>query len=346
VPLLKELRRRIDDCLAEYQLKASSILHDLPMKVGVQLKKQEHISIRSISDAVKEDISHKRETDALTDMGHQFGTFLPQLYTSSEALLQTLLNENLQGRIRRYDSQALSKLGKLIQGLRERGICLQYLADQQHRLEREYNDWDHAVTGVELQLQRLRKTLEDHSEQIRILQHNLVETWHHLRWKEVGDWKECIFDKETKFSTDSSNMDLLFLANLFDLPYWSRLWIVQEVLLAKKIVLCFSDDARTTQDWEILTAARKSVEGIPAAWEMDTTIAILTSLARECLPFRLDRQRECRDQGWSFQSLVMMTEKLLCQDPRDKIYGLLGLVQTNDQVEFDINYAKPMHDLY
>jgi hypothetical protein len=124
------------------------------------------------------------------------------------------------------------------------------------------------------------------------------------------------------------------------------LWIVQEVLLAKKIVLYFGDEAQTTQDWDILTAARKSVEGIPAAWETDTTIAILTSLTRECLPFWLDRQREFRDRGWSFQSLVMMTEKSLCQDPRDKIYGLLGLAQRKDQAKLDIDYSKRMHELY
>lgn len=39
VPLLKKLRRRIDGCLAAHQLKASAILHDLPMKVGAQSKK-------------------------------------------------------------------------------------------------------------------------------------------------------------------------------------------------------------------------------------------------------------------------------------------------------------------
>jgi hypothetical protein len=95
-----------------------------------------------------------------------------------------------------------------------------------------------------------------------------------------------------------------------------------------------------------LTKARSSVERIPAAWETDTTLAILTRLARQCLPFWLDRQREFRDGGWSFQSLLIMTEKSLCKDPLDKVYGLLGLAKKSTQVKFDINYSKKLHELY
>ena len=117
--------------------------------------------------------------------------------------------------------------------------------------------------------------------------------------------------------------------------------VVQEVLLADKIVLCFGDEARTTRDWDIVTRARHSLQRIPAAWEVESVLGVPINLVRESLPFRLDKLREHQDRGWPVENLLITTEKSLCIDPRGKIYGLLGLVEDFGVGDLDIDYSNP-----
>jgi len=136
------------------------------------------------------------------------------------------------------------------------------------------------------------------------------------------------------------------LPEIYALPYWSRLWIVQEVLLARKVILHFGDDSRTTKDWDILTKARHSLEQIPDDWGFHTDIGTTINDFKRSLPLRLDKQREHRDRGWPLYTLLITTEKSLCQNPRDKIYGLLGLANDFRGGDLDINYSKPLYKTY
>jgi hypothetical protein len=58
-------------------------------------------------------------------------------------------------------------------------------------------------------------------------------------------------------------------------------------------------------------------------------------------PFRLDQQR--RDKysgGHAFRRLLETHKHALCQDPRDKIYGLVGLAEDIDLDSFPMDYRK------
>ena len=106
--------------------------------------------------------------------------------------------------------------------------------------------------------------------------------------------------------------------------YWTRLWIVQEIGLASKIeIQCGADSAR----WEAFTKAGLMFRG------------------DEKLPMRIAQQRIRRRGGsCSLDSLLKDCGESLCQDPRDKVYGLLGLV-TEGQV-LEVDYSKSLFDLF
>jgi hypothetical protein len=137
-----------------------------------------------------------------------------------------------------------------------------------------------------------------------------VEEWQKLKMKESLQWLEQVIDdtisrrmlkinkllKKPKPSVGerilrlrhSWSDHLLCLASICDLPYWRRLWIVPEVLLAKEVVICFGDDERTTRDWEMWAKARQNLERIPDIWDIPPIIARSITSIKQSLLFQLD----------------------------------------------------------
>ncbi|KAH8745021.1 hypothetical protein F5882DRAFT_423371 [Hyaloscypha sp. PMI_1271] len=172
-----------------------------------------------------------------------------------------------------------------------------------------------------------------------------VREWRGLSTMEWEKWQDRVFlPLHTKYK--SWDILLLSLTDVCDLAYWSRLWIVQEVLLAKDLVLCFGDDARTSKSWNVLTKARHTLSQIPIFWPCDPDIGERLEMIRYSLPFQLDRLRDRSGRGWPLHSLLEITENSLCREPRDKVYGLLGLANDCEVGDIDISYSKPIEDVY
>ncbi|KAK7985799.1 hypothetical protein PG988_003421 [Apiospora saccharicola] len=125
------------------------------------------------------------------------------------------------------------------------------------------------------------------------------------------------------------------LANLLERPYWRRVWIVQEIVLAEKLRLqCGLDEAR----WEGLTnlldprgrkrvfeprAAKRSIESV-----------------RGSLPARIHSLRHSHQvRGCRLQEVLEATRGSLCTDPRDRVYGLLGIADDVGDGRFEVDYS-------
>jgi hypothetical protein len=101
---------------------------------------------------------------------------------------------------------------------------------------------------------------------------------------------------------------------LLDRPWFSRLWVWQEIFLSNRraVVRCgntefnWSDFRRT-----LLTLRRKRDEGIPAG--LYAKVGHLKHLLGSFQPN-------------NFERLIEHSARKTCADPRDHIYGLLGLV--------------------
>jgi hypothetical protein len=106
--------------------------------------------------------------------------------------------------------------------------------------------------------------------------------------------------------------------------YWDRLWIIQEIGRARQKEVCFGNLA---MDWnafiEIATLHNTSYEG----------------------PLRLKRLLQDKYSGsHTLRKLLYDHREALCKEPRDKIYGLVGLAA--DAVEFPMDYSKSLINVW
>lgn len=126
---------------------------------------------------------------------------------------------------------------------------------------------------------------------------------------------------------------------LSKLDYWQRLWIRQEIILAQKLIVylgvsevsweqlyIFSEDI-ASGDFHILCGAHE-----------DALQQRLKSLNNA----RLGRQRDYY-MGMRWEAALEMSRNCLCEDVRDRAYGMLGLVRGDLEIKAD--YSLPASDL-
>ena len=113
-----------------------------------------------------------------------------------------------------------------------------------------------------------------------------------------------------------------------DRLYFRRLWIIQEVTLAKSVIVHCGDDA---MEWSELvdahlgydetnTRARDRVQAINSHWRRNTNgnVAFLSTLRRIALADAMKRTMNILDLGFE-------TRHTECQDPRDRLYALMSI---------------------
>lgn len=135
-------------------------------------------------------------------------------------------------------------------------------------------------------------------------------------------------------------------------PYWGRLWIIQEVLLAKKLVLCcgtrrfswkiYSDLRPLMCHLLTLTRAQPylgegtNLSEISMAFDVHTA-AKFDKLRQERIKDR-DTQRE-----YDLRGLLNMSLSAECYTPRNRIYGWLGVVNVPN---ISVDYDRPMFEVF
>jgi hypothetical protein len=151
------------------------------------------------------------------------------------------------------------------------------------------------------------------------------------------------------------------MVNLFTRPYWTRLWIVQEALLAKDLVFCLGHICLTAE--KLISFCRGQLHRFRDIdnHQFDITARKFVVPKEVCeLMFgveyrapKISQNRKYPQSNFESRTTVFATEKcalqhfslsqlianfsgLDCADPRDKVFGLLGLVGPEDRIE--INY--------
>ena len=125
---------------------------------------------------------------------------------------------------------------------------------------------------------------------------------------------------------------------LLERPYWSRLWIVQEVLMSRTVtVICGHQSFGL---WQLarmyVPDSDDDLSDDPDDYypvEINDTV---DSLIRETSSGVFEKQK-LSFILWSFA-------KLYCEDPRDKVYGLLSLVQDPEVIAVD--YSKTSTEVF
>lgn len=161
--------------------------------------------------------------------------------------------------------------------------------------------------------------------------------------------------------SDSLYQDLLFMVDsglkLLERPYWGRMWVLQEVILARKLtVWC----GRQSADWIIfveavfalLRLAKKLCWG--GNFNIGSSFEAMHKLQRrvaEIYPFVFLRSKALsvgKPVAQSFATFLSVTAASQATDPRDKVYGLLGLLPqgSTERLQFQPNYSQSPKRLF
>lgn len=121
------------------------------------------------------------------------------------------------------------------------------------------------------------------------------------------------------------------LQRFFESPYWLRLWIVQEIMLARYIrVIC----GETLLSWEELR--RFCSSGLKRLYP-EAALAVppqVIWLTRHALS----------DKQFTYPSLLHAFGTSGCENPRDKVYALQGVVKRENRPI--VRYESSVHDVF
>ncbi|KAK0705768.1 heterokaryon incompatibility protein-domain-containing protein [Apiosordaria backusii] len=153
----------------------------------------------------------------------------------------------------------------------------------------------------------------------------------------------------------TSWMEWCSLAAFFKRQWFSRLWIVQEVILSRELsLLCGSHHI----SWDELVAAARTIEARCKVLGFSPSTLFLQAheiaVALEHNTIQLARWREFY-YGTSvlephakpdFENLIYDTWVFAATDPRDKIYGMFGLMKTDLKSKLAVDYTSPVELVY
>ena len=162
-----------------------------------------------------------------------------------------------------------------------------------------------------------------------------------------------------RISDDAKRSHFSALVSLFEREYWNRLWVVQEVYIpepAKINVYCGHD----AHPWAVYKAAsdvlrkhKRDIESyFPGSQDHSSGQRVLQQqysfaqvLAHQGPGSLLDGS--LRDLGEQPLLAVMRScRSKLTADPRDKVYGILGLLSDRVRKDFPVNYRLSVKKLY
>jgi hypothetical protein len=128
------------------------------------------------------------------------------------------------------------------------------------------------------------------------------------------------------------------LASLLNRRYWTRIWIVQEFILGPKPEIhC----GRDSIDGNIILTMAKWLE-MPSMRPLGKTLERIR--ATPGMKIAAQRHMKARESGrlWEFPSSCKDSQ---CSDPRDKIYGLIPLVDDMTEDAMQIDYSLTLFEL-
>jgi hypothetical protein len=151
-----------------------------------------------------------------------------------------------------------------------------------------------------------------------------------------------------------SLVEIRSVLSLLSREYWTRVWIIQEVFRARKILICCGDERLP---WKDLAKFFRQVKNLPdndlRQIAMRPSREAITAISHNPAATLTDHRTT---QFEDLESLLMSYDGSYCCDPRDKVYALLGLARkrqlTNRSkrlVERDwltIDYSRSPRDLF
>ncbi|KAK4158746.1 heterokaryon incompatibility protein-domain-containing protein [Cladorrhinum sp. PSN259] len=174
---------------------------------------------------------------------------------------------------------------------------------------------------------------------------DMIEQW--------GNWAISMKDKELKNLADiqkdipnAFDRDAVSaIQNILQRPFWNRIWIVQEVVLAKELDLVCGTKRLP---WNLFIEAFQSWVNLSSTSYLNNYTHNVWSIFNEMRstnPTIMMALRKSRGSDASLLALVGRCMSYQATDPRDKIFGLLG-VATDAPALIRPDYKSSVNEVY
>jgi len=185
------------------------------------------------------------------------------------------------------------------------------------------------------------------------------------REHEFGDFEHLLSQHNcSTLNLTNGSVDLL------KRPYWERTWTLQEMILAKSepIVTCGRHSVSLTSFSRTLQSLARHLffpflrwNGLMLTDDAPENLKSLHKIVQENTLFEvvpclrsLYRGRSAQDidgdgdlsAGYPLRYVLMMTRESQCSDPRDKVYGILGISNTDAREAITVDYLKSSKQLF
>ncbi|KAH7081411.1 heterokaryon incompatibility protein-domain-containing protein [Paraphoma chrysanthemicola] len=212
-----------------------------------------------------------------------------------------------------------------------------------------------------------QQNIEERNHQIKLMGNIYRRASHVVAWLGKSADDDALIDSSLRLihKKRSRNRKQLgkkkIITSFFNRSYWSRLWVVQEWKLAKAVILFCGEhqiDGRTMGAFMKAYLAGRVDGSIISeraimlltgeSWRLADLSFMYQAEATIPVPRRLLRfQWSSLEVVTNLRNLVWMHCGAECGDPRDKIYGLLGVAAMEaDEVitPYDADYNKTVED--
>lgn len=169
----------------------------------------------------------------------------------------------------------------------------------------------------------------ERNEQVKLMGQIYRQAWDVLVWlgpsrdrsdlaishlSRIGLYDRAASDKLFNDKENAYEEEMRAIAALCTRSYWRRIWVVQEIVLARQITYYCGDDIIPG---EIFTTAGKYIEHARSP-----RIQHLITEIRESLAFKI---MGYSPRDLSLKQWLIKTQDSFCSDPRDKVFALLNL---------------------
>lgn len=166
---------------------------------------------------------------------------------------------------------------------------------------------------------------------------------------------------EVQLDTD---VDLSSVVSLFDRDYWSRLWVVQEILHARDIVVrC----GRSWLPWDdymqasrLFQSEKVSLTKMPLLVQGRSDCTRLITSQHRLSPLQIliyhgpasishiqqARHLHSDDSFFYFLHVLRLSRTKLASDPKDRVYGILGILPQDVRDRLEVNYQLSIRQIY
>jgi hypothetical protein len=148
---------------------------------------------------------------------------------------------------------------------------------------------------------------------------NKIGYWEAVYHTRFGSWEQ------SKFEQLSRN------------GYWGRLWIIQEVLLARRLFIRYGSEEVEWVDLEFMEGGFQKYQRSGGRTPSTLEDSYATGGMRALLCLR--RQRG--PHTWTWCDMIWFSRRAQCKDVRDRIYGMLGFVDSAVSLHVDYELSTP-----